>query len=327
LQAEFRARGFYRKPTARIVTQLALHVATAAAGVCLLVVTESLLVAGVAMAVFAAGQVGLATNTHTSAHGATSHRRWVNRALTFFGYPLFLGLGATYWWQKHNVLHHGAPNVVEIDEDARLEPWFAFSQADVRAAGPLRRLYFRFQWVSLPIIALMSVHLQINSVRHLVRVARSPRGFERAHWVLWVGLPLLYFPAASVLAFTALRLVLLSLALFAIFAPAHMPAEAIAVHDAQRGSDPVRLQTSTTLNFRTGPLGTWLISGLQHQVEHHLFPGISHVHYPAMSELLASYCARHGYPYRTLGWGEALWKTFINFLRPKDIDTSLAEPV
>jgi fatty acid desaturase len=336
LQAEFRVRGYYRKPTGRIVTQLALHLLTACAGLALLLATDSPLLAAVGMALFSAGQIGVATNTHTSAHYATSHRRWVNRALTYLGYPLFMGLGATYWWHKHNVRHHGSPNVIEIDEDAQLRPWFAFTQADVRAAGPLLRFYYRVQWVLLPAIALMGLQLQLNSLRHLGRVVWSRQRFGLVHWLdlgmlalywgLWVGVPLLFLPVASVLIFTVLRLVIVSVALFSIFSPAHVPAEASAVQHAMRGSDPVRLQTATTLNFRTGWLGRWLISGLQHQIEHHLFPGISHVHYPAMSPLLASYCARHGYPYRTLGWGEALWKTLGNFLRPKDLDTSLAEP-
>ena len=31
--------------------------------------------------------------------------------LTFFGYPIFVGMSACYWWHKHVVVHHPAPNV------------------------------------------------------------------------------------------------------------------------------------------------------------------------------------------------------------------------
>jgi hypothetical protein len=33
---------------------------------------------------------------------------------------MFLGLSATYWWHKHVVLHHPAPNVVGVNGDADL---------------------------------------------------------------------------------------------------------------------------------------------------------------------------------------------------------------
>jgi linoleoyl-CoA desaturase len=333
LKAQFRARGFYRKPTGRILLQLLLHGLTAGTGLVLIVGTDGFWPAALGVVMFTAGQVGLATNTHTSAHFATSNRRWLNQALTYLGYPLMLGLGATYWWSKHNAWHHGSPNVLEVDEDIQLKPWFAFSQDEVRSAGPLARLYYRVQWISLPVIMLMSLQLQLSSVRYLLRTARSPRGWTGAHWLdaallalswtLWVGLPLAVWPAWDVVGFTAMRLVVMSCTLFAVFAPAHMPAEAHALHDAQRGDDPILLQTSTTLNFRTGALGAWLISGLQFQIEHHLFPGVSHVYYPSMSSLVADFCRRNGYPYRTLGWGEGLWKTFAAFAHPRPVTDGL----
>ena len=43
------------------------------------------------MIVSTAASLGVATNTHTSSHYATSEKRWLNELLTFFGYPVFLG--------------------------------------------------------------------------------------------------------------------------------------------------------------------------------------------------------------------------------------------
>ena len=34
---------------------------------------------------------------------------------------------------------------------------------------------------------------------------------------------------------------------------------------------------------------------------------------------MRAYCERHGYPYRTLGWGEAIWKALLVFYRPKPV--------
>jgi len=50
-------------------------------------------------------------------------------------------------------------------------------------------------------------------------------------------------------------------------------------------------QLKTTANFATdNKLISWLVGGLNFQVEHHLFPKISHVHYPAISKIIKKTC-------------------------------------
>ena len=51
-------------------------------------------------------------------------------------------------------------------------------------------------------------------------------------------------------------------------------------------------QIQTTANFATkSKLVSWLVGGLNFQIEHHLFPKISHVHYPAISKIVKQTCA------------------------------------
>ena len=50
-------------------------------------------------------------------------------------------------------------------------------------------------------------------------------------------------------------------------------------------------QIETTANFATkSRIVSWFTGGLNFQVEHHLFPRISHVHYPAISKLVKETC-------------------------------------
>jgi linoleoyl-CoA desaturase len=57
-------------------------------------------------------------------------------------------------------------------------------------------------------------------------------------------------------------------------------------------------QIETTANFARGnPLLTWYLGGLNYQVEHHLFPKISHLHYPALAGIVERSCARFGIRY------------------------------
>ncbi|HYG53544.1 MAG TPA: fatty acid desaturase, partial [Flavobacteriales bacterium] len=64
-------------------------------------------------------------------------------------------------------------------------------------------------------------------------------------------------------------------------------------------------QMNTTVNFsRKNKLISWYVGGLNYQVEHHLFPYISHVHYPAISEIVKETAAEFNVPYlenETLG--------------------------
>jgi linoleoyl-CoA desaturase len=57
-------------------------------------------------------------------------------------------------------------------------------------------------------------------------------------------------------------------------------------------------QLKTTANFATrSRLVSWFVGGLNFQVEHHLFPRISHVHYPAINKIIKKTCAEFKVPY------------------------------
>jgi linoleoyl-CoA desaturase len=57
-------------------------------------------------------------------------------------------------------------------------------------------------------------------------------------------------------------------------------------------------QVVTTANFATeNKLISWLVGGLNFQIEHHLFPKISHIHYPAISKIIRQTCQEYGIPY------------------------------
>jgi linoleoyl-CoA desaturase len=50
-------------------------------------------------------------------------------------------------------------------------------------------------------------------------------------------------------------------------------------------------QVITTANFATkSKLVSWFVGGLNFQVEHHLFPRISHIHYPQLNEFVKETC-------------------------------------
>ena len=57
-------------------------------------------------------------------------------------------------------------------------------------------------------------------------------------------------------------------------------------------------QINTTSNFATrSSVVHWLTGGLNYQVEHHLFPRISHVHYPQLNKIVKETCEQFGIRY------------------------------
>jgi len=57
-------------------------------------------------------------------------------------------------------------------------------------------------------------------------------------------------------------------------------------------------QLKTTANFAPkNKLISWFVGGLNFQIEHHLFPKISHVHYAHLRDIIKQACAEYGIPY------------------------------
>ena len=57
-------------------------------------------------------------------------------------------------------------------------------------------------------------------------------------------------------------------------------------------------QVETTVDFaRKSRVMTWLLGGLNFQIEHHLCPRVCHVHYPALSKVVERVCLEFGVRY------------------------------
>jgi linoleoyl-CoA desaturase len=60
-------------------------------------------------------------------------------------------------------------------------------------------------------------------------------------------------------------------------------------------------QVKTTSNFSPDSrVVSWLVGGLNYQIEHHLFPRVSHIHYPALSEIVKEKCEAFHLPYNSI---------------------------
>jgi fatty acid desaturase len=248
---------------------------------------------------------------HGAGHRSMARSARHNEIAYHLLFPLFCGLGALHWKNKHNVLHHGHPNVHGVDEDIDLWP-LACSLRDHERSGRFRR-WFQLHlqgYAFWPLTLLLQVMMRTASVRHLVTHIRT-RGLDRAaatdiacltgHYALWLALPAAMFGFVPALGFYLAVWSCVGVLLAIVFAPAHI---GLPIVDAQERGWLHQLQT--TRNLRLPRWLSWFFVGLDFQVEHHLFPGIPHQNMRAASVIVRRWCARVGAPWQEIGYGAAI---------------------
>jgi linoleoyl-CoA desaturase len=116
------------------------------------------------------------------------------------------------------------------------------------------------------------------------------------------GIPAFFHPVWVVLAYYGIAALVLAITLSVVFQLAHCVEQAafpLPRPDTGRIENAWAIhQAVTTVNFaRRSRVAVWLLGGLNFQIEHHLFPRICHVNYPAMSKLVEETCREFGVKY------------------------------
>ncbi len=124
------------------------------------------------------------------------------------------------------------------------------------------------------------------------------------HYFAWLVAPVLFFhaPILSVVLFYTFWSVVAGILMAAIFIAAHTPFPIYSSY-----TDNVTLQLETTQNLKTNWIFSYLLIGLDQQVEHHLFPRMSHLSMRKAQPIVKAHGARAGLPYHEEAWGAALW--------------------
>lgn len=308
----FQATGRRRRDCWQMYAKTAVFIAGFALSYVLLVFMAQTWWHGLLLAVLlglSAAGIGLNVQ-HDGGHRAYSRSPWVNKLMAM---SLELIGGSSYLWHwKHVAFHHTYVNVTGHDADidlgilARLTP------------HQRRRSYHRWQHLYLwPLYGLLAIKWQLfDDFRELITGRISTQRFPRPKGTALVvfaagkavfftvafGVPLYLHPAGTVLTFYVAAALVAGMVLSVVFQVAHCVAEArfpLPPADGGRIEHAWAVhQVETSVDFaRRSRVVTWLLGGLNFQIEHHLFPRISHVHYPAISRLVEATCRDFGIPY------------------------------
>ena len=264
--------------------------------------------------------VGLSV-MHDANHHAYSKNQKVNNVISFS--LNLLGGSSTNWRIQHNVLHHTYTNIHGHDEDiAPVSNLLRFSPHD--ELRKVHRFQFLYAWFFYGLMTLMwcttkdIAQLKRYKDKDLLKGQRIT--YKKAltriiitkicFLTVTLGLPFAITDYAwynIVLGWLTMHFVA-GFFLAIVFQPAHVMEDIeypLPTDKNEIENFWLVHQLYTTCDFAHGnrPL-SWFVGGLNYQVEHHLFPGICHVHYRALSKIVKQTAHEFDLPYHVR-------KTFI----------------
>lgn len=299
--------------------------------------------AGVSIALWALGGFCLAfvemNVGHDAIHGSLSSNKQVNQlfSLTFDA----MGASSTTWKVAHNLLHHTYTNVPGVDADIEPGPFLRFNTGAKHY--PWHRLQTVYVWALYCLVAVLWIYQR----DFFMMAQRHPRTGKRAsvgdwaglflgravHVVIFLVVPLTLGPqtTTTTLIGYACLLATAGFTLSIVFQLAHVVEGVRYISPDESARMPrgwMEHELLTTANFGTTPLATFLTGGLDHQIEHHLFPHICHIHYPALSPIVRACAADHGIPYLHSGTFLQAWGSHTRMLGRlgRNEDTNLVAP-
>lgn len=260
------------------------------------------------------GMAGVGMNVmHDGNHGSYSSKEWLNKIM---GASIYILAGNVYNWKvQHNVLHHTYTNIHGHDEDLDAGRIIRFTEhAEWRGFHRFQHYYSVFLYGLLTLNwAITTDFKQMrNYLKRKLSYGKYPNPAKEwsvliitklIYLSIWIVLPMLILDIAwwkVLIGFFAMHYTA-GLILSIVFQLAHVVEETEMPQPSDDGSMKNTWaihQLFTTANFSTkNRIVNWFTGGLNHQVEHHIFPNISHIHYTNISKIVKQTAREYGLPY------------------------------
>jgi linoleoyl-CoA desaturase len=258
---------------------------------------------------------------HEGGHQSFSKHAWLNSVAAYFLNALG---GNTYYWKiKHNINHHTFTNIEGVDADINVEPFMR-----LHPNQPLHKLhrYQHIYWVFLYGISYVAWVFYDDFVKYFSRKvaphmdAKSLSAREQfifwftkfCYIIIYIAMPIIMLGwLKGIVGFFIVTFVT-GLFISIVFQLAHVVEITEFPQHKEIEKEWAVHQISTTSNFATSNgFLFWLLGGLNFQVEHHLFPRVSHVHYPQISKLVKETCHEFNVTYNEY---TSMSKAFLSHL-------------
>lgn len=247
---------------------------------------------------------------HDGAHGSFSKYKWINNMA---GLSLnFLGANVFMWTTKHNVVHHTFTNIDGVDDDIDARPFLRLCESQKHyKMHRYQHLYF---WMAYSLLYLYWIFVTDYRKYFTGKVGSMPIkkmtksdhlsfwGFKAIHAILFIALPIYKLGFLPWLTGFLVYGMFAGLVISMVFQLAHTVEDTHfpvpeAISNKLEDEWAVH-QLRTTANFATkNKIVSWFTGGLNFQIEHHLFPQISHIHYPDISQIIKKTCDEYSIKY------------------------------
>lgn len=248
---------------------------------------------------------------HDANHGSYSTKPWLNDLL---GLTMnMMGASAFFWKQKHNIIHHTYTNVDGIDDDIAKSP--IIRQCESQRWVPAHKYQHLYLFPAYALSAIFWVFIMDFKKYFSHKIFTTPlwKMTLKNHIIFWatkvfyitayIAIPIAIWGWVPALVGYLITMAALGLTLSIVFQMAHVVEktefETVAIDETRHIETAwAEHELRTTANFAmNNPVISWFVGGLNFQIEHHLFPRVSHVHYPAISRIVQSTCRQFGMPY------------------------------
>lgn len=254
---------------------------------------------------------------HEGGHGSFSKYTWLNK-ITAYSLNM-LGGTIHFWKQKHNIDHHTYTNIEGMDHDIDIKFMRMHEEQPKRTYHKFQHVY----WILLYGISYMAWILYQDFEKYFSnKMGRNGqvKNLERKeHLIFWLTkisyvfiylvLPIIMVGWLETLIGFVIAGIICGFSISIVFQLAHV-VEGTEFPEPDTNTKKIQSewaihQINTTANFATkSRIISWFLGGLNFQVEHHLFPGISHIHYPQINRLVKETCKEFNIGYlehRTMG--------------------------
>jgi linoleoyl-CoA desaturase len=277
-----------------------------------LVTSTGMIVLCWALMGFGTAGIGLSI-MHDANHRSYSKRQWVN---TLLSYSLNLVGGfSPNWQQQHNVMHHSYTNIEGHDED--IDPGGILRFSPNSPWKKHHRFQHLYAWF---LYGLMTLTWTTNKdIKQLAGYLKDgvvgKKGMKKGrliteltiskilYFAYIIVLPIIFLPVPwwTVVLLYLMMHFISGFLLAVIFQAAHvMPENDFPMPDSDGNIENnwAVHQLMTTTDFaQNRRVFSWLIGGLNFQVEHHLFPTVCHVHYRKIAKIVRETAMEYQVPY------------------------------
>jgi fatty acid desaturase len=226
---------------------------------------------------------------HDAGHNQVFRSRRHNRMLGLAVGNVLTGLSFGWWVPKHNA-HHAHPN--EVGRDPDIGGGVAPALADAPEGRSAASWLVRWQApLFFPLMLLRSSGLHVLGIRRLVQRRDRTSGVEALlimlHAALYLTVVLWVLSPLKALAFIAIQQAVFSVYLGISFAPNH---KAMPIIESGSTAGFARRQVITARNISGGWFITFMLGGLDRQIEHHLFPSMPRPNLRRVQGMVRDFC-------------------------------------